>query len=253
MIGVILLHLRLDDEWRPHLAAAVGELEILGHHADHLERFVIEHDPFADDLRIAAEARLPEGMSEHDDLRVPFLVLAATESPPQLRLRAERVEEGSRDPIARVTFRATFAGQGVIAIAHDDHFLQRLRLLAERDHIARRHRSARDPSFLLALEENHQSFLVWKRKRPQHSRVRRAEDSRDGADAQRDGENGNQCESRLLQQYSRAVAQVLPESVHGFLPSDSDPPAAPSVASFGLTLASTRGTDFGFQLAIQME
>src|SRR5215475_3798550 len=60
---------------------------------------------FASDLRIAAEARLPEGVSEHDDLRVPFLVLATPESPPQLRPRAERVEEGRRDSITCVTFR----------------------------------------------------------------------------------------------------------------------------------------------------
>src|SRR5262245_6487171 len=126
MIGVVLLHPRLDDEGRPHLAAAVGEFEILGHHADHLERLVIEPDLFADDLRIAAEARLPEGVPEHDDLRVPFLVLATPESPPQLRLRAERVEEGRRDSITWVTFRWRLTGQGVIAIAHDDHFLQRL-------------------------------------------------------------------------------------------------------------------------------
>src|SRR5215510_13779077 len=126
MIGVILLHLRLDDERRPHLAAAVWELETFGHHADHLERFVIEYDLFADDLRIAAEARLPEGVSEHDDMRVPFLVLATPESPPQLRPLAERVEEGGRDSIARVTFWRPVAGQGVIATAHDGHFLQRL-------------------------------------------------------------------------------------------------------------------------------
>src|SRR5215813_811902 len=152
MIAVILLHPRLDDEGRPHLAAAVGELEILGHHADHLEQFVIEHDLFADDLRVAAEARLPEGVSEHDDLRAPFLVLATTERPTQLRLRAERVEEARRDSIAGVTFGRPFAGQGVIAIADDNYFLQRPRLLAERDHIARRHLSARDSRPRLALE-----------------------------------------------------------------------------------------------------
>src|SRR5262245_14518171 len=123
MIAVILLHLRLDDERRPHLAAAVGKLETPGHYADYLERFVIEHDPFADYLRVAAEARLPEGVPEHDHLRVPFLVLAAPEHASQLWLRAERVEEGRRNSIARVTLRRPIAGQDVIAIAHDDHFL----------------------------------------------------------------------------------------------------------------------------------
>src|SRR5262249_61573566 len=106
----------------PPPARAVGELEILGHHADHLERFVSEHDLFADDLRISAEARLPEGVSEHDDLRAPFLVLATTERPPRLRLRAERVEEARRDSIAGVTFGRPFAGQRVIAIADDNYF-----------------------------------------------------------------------------------------------------------------------------------
>src|SRR5581483_8072228 len=124
-----------------------------------LERFVVEHDLSADDARVAAEAFLPEAVFEDGDLRASGFVLAPPESAAELRPDAERVEEGRRHAITRVTLGRPFAGQGEIAVAHHDDLLERRGLRAPLDHVARRDRAARDASVRVALEEDHQPRL----------------------------------------------------------------------------------------------
>ena len=86
---------------------------------------------------IAGEARLPEGISEHNDLRLSRLVFAALKRAPQMRLHTERVKEGRRDSVAGITFRRPLSGQDVVAVAYDDDLLQALGLRTPFDHIAR--------------------------------------------------------------------------------------------------------------------
>src|SRR5262245_20741020 len=112
MVAVLPLHLFVKDEGRPHIAAAEGEVEIFGHHADNLEGFVIQHHLFAHYLRLAAKTLLPEAMFEHGDLRVSRLVFASLKSAPQLWPHAERVKEGGRYSIAEVTLRRPLAEHG---------------------------------------------------------------------------------------------------------------------------------------------
>src|SRR4029077_7968400 len=64
-----------------------------------------------------------------------------------------------------------------------------------------------DPHF----RYQHKLFRIFQRERPQYERIHQAEDCGVRADAERQGEDGHQRESRVLAEHPRAEAQVLPE------------------------------------------
>src|SRR5215471_7350835 len=66
----------------------------------------------------------------------------------------------------------------------------------------------------LAAPEKRQAFWLLKRQRPQQRRIDHAENRRRRADPHRQCHDGDQREATVLQQHSRAVAQVLPECLH---------------------------------------
>src|SRR5215207_2867324 len=62
-----------------------------------------------------------------------------------------------------------------------------------------------------------QSVGVCVGKRPQEHRVHGAEDRGIGADAEREGEDDDERESRALQEAPETVADILQQTVHGWL------------------------------------
>src|SRR5215510_10467840 len=62
--------------------------------------------------------------------------------------------------------------------------------------------------------EPHNALRLRVRERAQEHGVDDCEDRRVSADAQRKRDDGDQCESWLLHQHSRAVSQVLNQSLH---------------------------------------
>src|SRR6266508_3778333 len=62
--------------------------------------------------------------------------------------------------------------------------------------------------------DHHQSLMLVKRQRPEQHGVDQTEYGRIRADAQRQSDDGYNCKAGLLQQHSRAEAQVLQQCLH---------------------------------------
>src|SRR4030095_166241 len=101
---MVLHHSRLEDERSPHFAGAIRKLELLRHHADHLEGLIVEQEAFADYVRVASETCFPETPPEYDDLGETEFVFTLLKTASNLRLNSEGVEEGGGDFIARIAF-----------------------------------------------------------------------------------------------------------------------------------------------------
>src|SRR6185436_20563516 len=80
------------------------------HHADDAVRLSLEANVPADDAGVAAEARLPQAVAEHDDA-APALAVGRAERPPQQGPRAEHGEEVAGDARRRDRPRLAIAGE----------------------------------------------------------------------------------------------------------------------------------------------
>src|SRR5262249_40063372 len=81
-------------------------------HAHDLIALAVHHHLFADHLRIAAEAALPEGMAQDEDPRLAgFGIVLADESATDDRLDTEQAEVGGVDDLAGGPLRLPRGGQ----------------------------------------------------------------------------------------------------------------------------------------------
>jgi len=72
---------RIPLEWHPGVGVDVEHASGRRENADNLERSPADRDPAADDVRIAAESRLPQSMAEHDDAGVLRRAVFGLEQP----------------------------------------------------------------------------------------------------------------------------------------------------------------------------
>ena len=89
---------------RPQVAL-VENLEAGRRHADHGERLAVQRDGLADDRRVAAEARMPQALADHDDVGARARIVVAEGAADQ-QWNAQQGEELLRDGLARDAFRA---------------------------------------------------------------------------------------------------------------------------------------------------
>src|SRR5262245_48732047 len=99
MAEALLFHLLVESQRRPHLAAVEGEVEIRRHYANDRERFRVERQRPAHDVRVGAESALPQTVFEHDHLIASRLIFARQKCTPERRLYAERIEEAGRNGV----------------------------------------------------------------------------------------------------------------------------------------------------------
>src|SRR5262245_23734052 len=81
------------------------------HDADHFVAFVAEHDLPPDDFRIAAEAPLPQAVTEHDYVMIAAPIFFRQKRAAQGRLDAEQREETRRDALPRYLLRLAYVRQ----------------------------------------------------------------------------------------------------------------------------------------------
>jgi Bacterial protein of unknown function (DUF839) len=81
--------LYIEHSWQKHISF-LNELKTGRHDADNLSAASVERQRLADDSRVAAEASLPESVTEDRHKRSSGPVLFRCERPPQLRCYAER-------------------------------------------------------------------------------------------------------------------------------------------------------------------
>src|SRR5262245_38049232 len=170
----------------------------------------IERNRFPDQIRIGAEAALPQAVAEHDDrMRARSLVFVRQKHSPRRSLHSQYVEVIPRNDEAKYGLVRVPSGQvqlrkGVCQKTGED-----LVLIAVIDEVQMRGRKI---ARILGVcsEERHQTARLFDRQRLQQRGVDDAEDSGVGADAERQGERRNKGKSRTLEQYPESEANVLP-------------------------------------------
>ena len=104
--------LGLESERRPDILPAAIEACVGWENANDVIRTVVQHDVWAQQAGIGAEAVLPDAMTENHDLIFSRLILIGRESASENRLDAEDVEIRRRYARAAKLQRVLAAGEG---------------------------------------------------------------------------------------------------------------------------------------------
>ena len=187
------------------LRAALRELERRRHDADDRVGATVESDRAPHRARIAAEAPLPQPVTE-DRHVLPGLIVRLDERPADRRRHAQDREHRGRDTNAGDPLRIARAGQLVLRRAIRADARERALERGEIDEVGRRHpdlSGAPEP-----LVDQHQPLRLGVSQRTQQHRVHQAEDCAVGPDSEGQGDHGDGREHRRLQQYAAGVAQV---------------------------------------------
>jgi hypothetical protein len=181
--------------------------------ADDRPQQSVETDLAPDDAGIGIEPRPPQRLAQHDDMR-PLDVVFVGERPAGDRRDPEHVEYSRGDPLPRHRF-------GVAVRAGHDHaadgwreagnLLERPAPRVPVEHVERRHVAGgvlRGP-----LPQGDESIGLTEGQRPEQGRIDEREDRAVGADAERQGQRGDQREARRVPQLPERGFQIVPELV----------------------------------------
>src|SRR2546423_7541082 len=114
---------RVQRQRNPQLRFDSRVFELRRHHADDFARGVIQDERVAYDLRITAEAPLPESVTNHTNAILAGRVLAFAKGATERRVDAEDFEVIGADVGDRQAFRLTLAGQvDAAAVEHGQRF-----------------------------------------------------------------------------------------------------------------------------------
>ncbi len=216
---------------RPQRDIVRRKPETARRHADDCEGFAIEPDRLPIQARSVAKAPPPQRVAQHHNTVIAVNALFAREPAPLRRIDAEQREEIRIHPCADHPLRLFIAGDVVITRAVSREMREALIALLPFAVIghrgayisrAARHIHRQQPRQLFR-------FRIWQRTQ-QHG-IDDAEDRRVRADAQRQREDGNQGESGILQQHSRAVTKILQQVL--------DEADSSHIAAFLLSLLNT--------------
>ena len=176
-------------------------------HAHDGEGRAVERQRLAHDVRVAAEASLPESVAEHDD-RHGLVVFFRQERTAHRGLSAE-----DREIVAAHHLHGNLLGLGAGAPVHlgegeARHLREHLVLVAQILVVEVRERQIAGIA-LVGHEDRGQPIRFVHGNRLEQRRVHEAEDRGVGADAERQREHGDGREARALGQHAQAVAQIL--------------------------------------------
>src|SRR5262249_38716511 len=132
------------------------------------------------------------------------------EGPSVGRPYAERLEEARGHTMAVEPLRLIAVAQIEGLLLDGDQALEGRVLLAPVREVARRDRAAAGAGLRFSLPHHNQALLIGEVERPQDHRMNDAEDVRSRADSQRRRQRRDERDAGALQQYSYAVANVLP-------------------------------------------
>ncbi len=236
-LGLLERHARLQPRDGPHVAGVAVDvgvgfgqrpeqlglsrehparqrLELGRQHADHGVRHEIESDGATDDVRRRAETTLPQTIGDHHDaVVVPFLIRWKKQTT-ELGTRPHRSEEAVRYLRPVDTFRVTVAGEdrtpgGVCPDLGEGRAVSTHVLGVGRRHLA----AIVTVRFTRAPDHHEPSRLGVRQALEQHA-ADHAEDRGVGADAERQGQHGDQREARPLGQHAQTVSKI---SSHPFV------------------------------------
>ena len=203
-------------ERRPRLGRGREEiLEPVGHHADDGVRRVVQRHRAAHEGGVAAEA-LPQRVAEDDDVGALRAIVRPGEVAPEQRCHAERPEVAGAHPLRVEPFGHVAPAEGRLPGLEDR---QRGERVAPLRHLAVGPVGDVEPGARRAdLRDRHQALRVGIRQPFEQDGIDRAEDGRGGADTERQRQDGERGERRVLPQSPGGVREVGGRAADDALP-----------------------------------
>src|SRR5882762_6102505 len=191
------------------------EIDAGRHDADDLHWLLVNTDRRADDSIVTAEAALPETMRDDCDLGSPRdVVMVVNETAPDCP-RAEQLQRVCADLGGARPFRAVWTDQVCTAAAVSTQTVNGVGFAPEEEP-----RPFRNVPFSSGTDfgygafELHEPVRVGVWERIEHDPLQRGIDGCARADAEREGEYGDQREAGALRERAHRVAQIPKQSVH---------------------------------------
>lgn len=201
--------LGVPGERREKLGFPAGDLEAWGHDADNGVGRAVERDGLSDDGGIAAEAVAPETVAEDDDGGGAGVVFLFIEDPAEEGLDAEQGEHVSGALHAIEADRLAIAGKGVGPAAEGGHVAEGIGLgLPVRVVGGGRGVFGEAPGGGV-LPDADELPRLGVGQGPEHDGVHDAEHSGGGADAEAEGEDGDERESGAFAEGPGGEQQIV--------------------------------------------
>src|SRR5262249_18898222 len=180
------------------------------HNSDDRPALAAQRQRLTDDGRIAAEASMPESMTEERHTRGFVSILLRREGPPQLRRQTQRWKHIGRDTKNLQSIRRALSPQTEKAFVKSYQMFESLRLrLPGKVTVTL---SASVITTVLSFRHPDQPLRIVEWHGIKQHRIHDAENRRVRADAERQREDGDQRHDRMLEQHPQRVAQILPQS-----------------------------------------
>ena len=195
----------IDDERQPQVAA-IGETKRLRHDPDDAVRTPVhEHGP-AQHRGIAPEAIAPHVVAEQHHRRRGII---GTDGAADLRAYSQHREQLGRRPGRTPAVRAAFRAQRRRAVPERGDRLEGTLLLPPGDPVAGGRTPALAARAVRPALEVDDALRLLEREAAQHHPVHHAEHGCGQANAQREGQHGEEGEARLAQQRPGCLAQLV--------------------------------------------
>ena len=167
-----------------------------------------------DDVRIRAEPARPESVRENDGAFTAGQAIGFGERPADRRRHAHRLEELGRDAQSAELRRVAVARQRHAGPEYPRHPIERSAGAPPIQEIGIGADVLVESLARVVGPQHHQPVGLRKRERPQQHRVHHRENRRVGADAERERQDDERVEERLLADVPDRVVDVGPHGAH---------------------------------------
>jgi hypothetical protein len=181
-------------------------------HADNFVRLSVQRDGAADGALITAESTFPEALAQHRDPAASRDVFGGSKGATGDHRRAEQAEKVGTDMRGRDLLRVTL-GEVDDADPIGGDVLERRRLTTPEIELG--WRGAWSRPLWRGVQERHDPARFRVGQRPQKDAVDHREDCRVRADAERQRQDGGECERGALPDRPPRVPQVVKERLQG--------------------------------------
>src|SRR5262245_10291903 len=160
MIAAACRLLRLKGYRQPELLFSTGEPEMRRHHADDRIRMGVERQSLPDDAGVAAEAPLPQRMTENDHALGLRAVFLWSENAPQRWWDAKQWEQACRNALSLNPLRLATPGQAHAVIPEGGDLREDAILLTPVNEVGRRNVVVREAELRRGLPHHHKFIRV---------------------------------------------------------------------------------------------
>src|SRR5579864_514273 len=205
---------RILNERDPHflLGGEKRGAKSAGYDSNHGERTLVQINRGSQDLGIPAEPAPPQIFAYENHRRRTLVAVLGRKNAPHQWLNIQKCKElGSYDGGVH-NGRIAAAGQSELMRDDSRQFAKNMILRPPLFEIQIRTPCLRDSLLLIRLKRSEQLIGIRKRQRLQEHGINDAENSRVGADTQREREYGDGGEARILPQHAQCEAYVLKKS-----------------------------------------